>query len=495
MSNTDATTTDHQRLALRQWAILLLASLLLAMYAAAPPPFFSPDSANYIYAGHSWSVGQVDTTANKIGSRIYVVAAYFLPQAAVGISIDTISVTLAFLAFLTFLIILAWVRVSVVPRFRLSVSLIAVVLASVWIEWDRALTENLFAPLAFGSLLTFELSRKAEKTAPKVGFLALTATICGVAYGVRPEALFLAAAFCLTAAFAYWRDRQTLVTALPVMMLLFGALTTVPGIAFESFTGKPMPYQIKEYFLFYRSVAYEGDRSYGPASQELFNFVEPARLADLEKHQIMPAGLGEAIVRKGPKYASKLYGQAGIETLRANMAGVAADTISSFIYYLFSPTVRFRLESEKTFKNRWQEMESWLADRDHRRARRAWFEGPAPWHFSQLLDQRLAVAPALEVFGRVPAVRVLVPPVLVTLLMVATMIVAVRRRDLGNAAIAACLFFLAAVAIASFSQGFLVRYWANASLISTVACFVYLTSSSGRRDRDICSNASKPPSY
>eukprot|EP01036_Dinobryon_divergens_P016527 gene16527-22413_t len=123
-------------------------------------------------------------------------------------------------------------------------------------------------------------------------------------------------------------------------------------------------------------------------------------------------------------------------------------------------------------------MERWLAERDIRRDKRAWFEGPAPWHFSELLSKRLAVAPALEVFGKIPPVRLLVPPLAITIVMAVTLLISYRRRDLGNSAVAACLYFLAAVALASFSQGFLLRYWANASLVSAIACLIYLSAGS-----------------
>lgn len=457
-----------------QLIALIAVSFFLALHAAAPPPFFSSDAANYIYAGHSWSIGQVDTTAYKIGSRIYVVAAYFLPQMLLGVSIDTLSLTLAALAFLTFLIIFAWVRAVVAKRFRFSVVLAAIVMASFWIEWDRPLTENLFAPLAFASLLSFDLSRKATNFARRVTLLTACAAFCSLAYGVRPEAVFLFSALWVASALSRMDDGRRKAIALSTMVLVFATMGTLPTFTFLAFTGKPMPYQIKEYFLFYRSVAYLGELSYGPASEELYNFVPRQQLSYLEKHEILPAGLGQAIVIKGPEYASRLYGEAGLETLRADPAGVAIDTLASFGSYLFSPSVRFRLQTDKTFDEKWQEMERWLAERDVRRDKRAWFEGPAPWRFSELLSNRLAVAPAVEVFGHIPPVRLLMPPLVITILMSVTLLISYRRRDLGNSAVAACLYFLAAVALASFSQGFLVRYWANASLVSAIACFIYL---------------------
>jgi hypothetical protein len=449
---------------------------MLALYVAAPPPFFSPDAANYIYAGHSWSVGHVDTTAYKIGSRIYVVAVYFFPQMLLGVSIDTLSLTLAALAFLTFLIISVWVGSIVDKRFRFIVALAAIVIASIWIEWDRPLTENVFAPLAFASLLLFDLSRKATNFASILACLTACAALCALAYGVRPEAVFLFMALWVTNALSQMIDGLRKVIALSIMIFVFATIGTLPSIIFPAFTGKPMPYQIKEYFLFYRSVAYFGDRSYGPASEELYQYVPHRRLGQLEKHQVLPAGLGEAIVIRGPEYASRLYGKAGFETLKADPAGVAMDTLASFGWYLFSPSIRLRLETDSTYAERWQKMENWLALRDVRRDQRAWFEGPAPWRFSELVSNRLAVAPALEVFGKIPPVRLLVPPLLITVLMVTTLLVSYRRRDFCNSSVVSCLYFLSAVALASFSQGFLERYWSNASLISSVACLICLAS-------------------
>lgn len=474
MSDAAKSLVDARRTPAWQGLILLVASIVLALYVAAPPPFFSPDAANYIYAGHSWSVGQVDTTAHKIGSRVYVVAAYFFPQKVLGVSIDTLSVTLATLALLTFVIVLAWVRLVVSVRSRFWVGLATIFMAAFWMEWDRALTENLFAPLAFSSLLAFDLSRGVTSPAATVALLAASAAVCGIAFGVRPEALFLFASLWLAVAVCFWGQLKLLTMALTAMVLLFATLATLPPVAFHAFSGKQMPYQIKEYFLFYRSVAYFGDRTYGPASAELHSFVKPERLATLAEHEILPVGLAQAIGLKGPEYASKLYGKAGVETLRADFSGVAADTVASFGSYLFSTSGRFRLETARSFEERSHAMEAWLAERDELISRRPRFEGPAPWRFSQMISSRLPIAPGLEFFGRLPPVRIIAPPILVTVLMVVTLLVSFRRRDFGNTAAAACMFFVASIALASFSQGFLLRYWTNASLVCAIACIVYL---------------------
>lgn len=481
MADVMAIPGENNRMPRWQTIILSVCSFMFALYVAAPPPFFSADAANYIYAGHSWSIGHIDTTAYKIGSRIYVVAAYFFPQMLLGISIDTLSLTLAALAFLTFLIISFWAGAIVDRRFRFIVALTAIFIASLWIEWDRPLTENVFAPLAFASLFLFDLSRNATKFASRLACLTACTALCALAYGVRPEAVFLFMAFWVTSALSQMNKSRRKVIALSTMVFVFATIGTLPSIMFPAFTGQPMPYQIKEYFLFYRSVAYLGDRSYGPASEELYQYVPHQRLGQLEKHQVLPAGLGEAIVIKGPEYASRLYGKAGFETLKADPAGVAMDTLASFGSYLFSPYFRLRLETDSTYAERWQKMESWLAQRDVRRDQRAWFEGPAPWRFSELVSNRLAVAPALEVFGNIPPVRLLVPPLFITVLMVATLLVSCRRRDFWNSAVVSCLYFLSAVTLASFSQGFLERYWSNASLISSVACLICLASPMANR--------------
>ncbi|MCD1264559.1 hypothetical protein B5M44_24125 [Shinella sumterensis] len=454
--------------------ILLLTafSAVLALWSAASPPAFSPDAANYLHAGHSWSIGQVDTVAYKIGSRIYVVLAYYLPQLVFGVTIDTITITLAGFALLTFFTISAWCYATLERPGAFWVSLALILVAAVWIEWDRPLTENIFTPLALASLGMFDVAQRRETGGQAVAWMLAASACCGLTFGVRPESLFLFCGMLAATGLSYRHKRfsRSGASALVAgMITVYAATCIIPPVVFKGFTGKELPYQIKEYFLFYRPVAFFGDAAFGPASRELAGKVQADRLGTLPKEEVMVSGIGQSIVIDGPEYASKLYGRVGIETLKAVPMEVTQDVAASLLRYLFSPSTRFKVGDGKTYDQRMQDAKKWLIERDHRRERRAYFEGPNPFNLTTFTDNRLSLSPVIDAFGRLPPIKFSPPPAGVTLFFCVVTVLAWRWGKLRSPYTASILFFGMSIALAAFSQGFIMRYWQSASLLAVIA--------------------------
>ncbi|KKC33969.1 hypothetical protein [Devosia psychrophila] len=454
-----------------------LLACIAAVIIAAIPPEFGKDSQYYVQAGHLWESGQVTYAASLIGSRVFAVLAYFLPQMLFGVSIDSIAIALSAIWLAFSIVLIIWIYLVAPKGTRLVATMVALGASLVWVPWNYPLTDQFGVIISVLALGLYDLSRQHMRSS--IWLLIASALICGLGMGFRPEPIML---FCLVVCAAVLSHpisktfgKRALVCA--AMALAFVAASMMPAVTFRLFSGQPLPAQVSGYFVFFQPVNSLGDPSFGPNSELLANLGEEvvATRADLALLSRIRLGYPEAYSLQGPEFASELYAMAGIETIAhrpIETAWLLGDAVSQYLFWQpYSWDIHY-----STANHREASTKKRLAAIDQGRVIDSpRFGGDGTWPVGQLFEKRLSAVAAL---GPIRGINIpqFVPPAWTLSLLVGFLIIfGVSRGGISDVAVIAALLFLAHICLAAFSQGYVLRYGSSASLPLLITGIVTLT--------------------
>jgi hypothetical protein len=225
-----------------------------------------------------------------------------------------------------------------------------------------------------------------------------------------------------------------------------------------------MPSQIPSYFLFFQAIHILGDAKNGPSSQELSKLGLKARslLTIPVTTSDARLGIGPSVAANGSKETDRLAWNAGIETLRAKPLAFTKIVVGALSeYLLYAPgSITFDLRS---YDQRWSESEGGIRAVDaYRAASSERFGGDPTFPVASLFEHRLSSLS--NVMGGLPTISVVPPSWLITTIAIVAILLAAWSKTPVCPSLIAAIYFLGCVALASISQGYIVRYFLTASL-------------------------------